>query len=71
MKLGSCYKFRAFDYAGDYLININGTAYNSEKDKTGRVMRVVKGFSGSKNTVSLTTVDGKSGVVSVNGDIKF
>jgi len=41
MKLGSCYKFRAFDYKYDYLSNVKGVAYNSPKPNLQIVFKVV------------------------------
>jgi len=56
MKLGSCYKFRAFDHSHDFLSNVNGTAYNTEEAKDDRVFKVIQGLSGAKNTVSINTI---------------
>ena len=71
MKLGTCYKFRAFDHSDDYVSDIKGVAYNSPKNKLHRAFKVIKGLSAMSNTVSLSTVDGKDALVNVKGNLKF
>jgi hypothetical protein len=71
MKLGSCYKFRAFDHSDDYMSDIKGVAYNSPKDKLHRAFKVIKGLSGFTNSISMTTVDGKDALTDVKTGLKF
>lgn len=51
--INQCYSFRSFNWNNKYLMNDQGEIFNAEKSEGNFVFKVVHGFSGLKNTVSL------------------
>jgi len=59
LKMSKCYKLKSFDHEEDFMSDNKGYAYNSPTDKIHIIFKTVKGLSGTKNSVSLTTTDDK------------
>ena len=71
LKLTKCYKFQAFDHKQDYMSDIKGIAFNSPTEPLHIVFKPVKGLSGTKKSISLTTTDNKNVLTMVGPLMKF
>ena len=60
LRLGGCYKFRAYSKKADYLSNVGTYAYNDPESKIN-VWKVGRGLDGSRNTVTIYDRTGRYG----------
>ena len=62
MRVGGCYKLRAFQHTKDYLSNVGTYAFNSETSKT-KVWKIVPGIDGTRNSITLKDPKSKYGLM--------
>jgi len=62
LRVGGCYKLRAFHHTKDYLSNVGTYAFNSETSKT-KVWKIVPGIDGTRNSITLKDPKSKYGLM--------
>ena len=67
MRVGGCYKFRAFSHSRDYFSNVGTFAYNSPSSRIN-VWRIVKGIDGTRNTITFKDRTNRYGLMLYSTD---
>jgi hypothetical protein len=67
MRVGGCYKLRAYAHTKDYFSNVGTFAYNSPSSKLN-VWRITKGIDGTKNSVTFKDRTNRYGLMLYSTD---
>jgi len=67
MRVGGCYKLRAFHHTKDYFSNVGTFAFNSETSRTN-IWKIVPGIDGTKNSISFKDKTSRYGLMLYSKD---
>jgi len=67
MRVGGCYKLRAFHHAKDYFSNVGTFGYNSENSKVN-TWKIIAGIDGTRNTITFKDKTNKYGLMLYSKD---